>query len=81
MSNPIRTCIACRQKFNKEKLMRVVRIKEEFFIDEKLSLQGRSCYFCKNKQCIEKICKNKLLNKNFKTNINEDIYNKLNLIS
>ena len=81
MNNPIRTCVACKQKFNQKELSRVVRTSNnDYFLDVKHKMFGRSAYFCNNEKCIEKICKNKILNKVYKTNINQELYNELTML-
>ena len=74
----IRTCIACRQKFDKTttNLIKVTKIGDELFINDKNAF-GRSVYICNNNDCINKTIKNKLLSKAFKQNVSLDVYNKL----
>lgn len=70
-----RTCLACREKKHKNEMLRVVKNKENQIIFDKQQIeQGRGAYVCLNDNCITKICKNKLLNKTFKTNVNDEIY-------
>jgi len=73
----IRTCIACRNKFNKleQNLIKITKTKEGFFINK--PVLGRSCYVCNNKDCINKVCKNKLLSKAFKCTVDDSIYTEL----
>lgn len=79
--NPTRTCIACRTKGDKNSFNRIIRTSQgEFIIDKEHKLNGRGAYFCKANNCIEKICKNKLLNRNYKTNVNDSIYKQLELL-
>lgn len=75
----IRTCVACRNKFDKEKtgLIKITKNNDELFINEDNRIFGRSIYICKNKDCINKVIKNKILNKVLKKQIDEEIYKKL----
>ncbi len=75
----IRTCVACRNKFDKEKteLIKITKNNDELFINEDNRIFGRSVYICKNKDCINKVIKNKILNKVLKKQIDEEIYKKL----
>jgi len=75
----IRTCIACRNKFDKSqvKMHKITLCENEFKINEG-NLFGRSVYICKNDNCINKVVKNKILNKVFKNKVNEDIYENIN---
>ena len=68
-----RRCIACRQTNLKQNLIRICRVGEEYVIDTTYKLNGRSAYICKNNACLNKVIDKKLLNRAFKTNL-EDIY-------
>ncbi len=73
-----RMCIACRQMKTKKDLLRIVKNKEgEISIDETGKKNGRGAYICKNVECFSKIKKQKLLNKTFKCNVEENIYKTL----
>ena len=71
-----RRCIACRQTALKQNLIRVCRVNDEYIIDNTYKALGRSAYICKNNECLKKVIDKKLLNRAFKTNL-EDIYSKL----
>ena len=71
-----RRCIGCRQVKLKQEMLKISRINNEYLIDESYKLNGRSAYICKNNECISKAIEKKLLNRAFKTNLDE-IYNKL----
>ena len=68
-----RRCIACRQTNLKQNLIRVCRVNGEYIIDHTYKAFGRSAYICKNNDCLKKVIDKKLLNRTFKTNL-EDIY-------
>ncbi len=71
----MRMCIACRQMKDKRELLRIVKDKENnISIDKTGKKNGRGAYICKDKECLAKLKKQKLLNKAFKTNISEDVY-------
>ena len=72
---PLRMCLACRQMKDKKELLRIVKNKDsEIFIDKTGKSNGRGAYICKDKECLAKLKKQKLLNKNFKCNVDEQIY-------
>lgn len=71
-----RMCIACRQTNLKQNLIRVCKVNDNYIIDCNNKLNGRSAYICKNKDCLTKVIDKKLLNRAFKTNLNE-IYSNL----
>ncbi len=75
----IRTCIACRQKFDKTKtnLIKITKSTSNKILIDDTPQNGRSCYICKDVECINKVIKNKLINKVFKSNVNNEVYEKL----
>lgn len=74
----LRMCIACREMKDKRQLVRIVKNKEnEIFIDSTGKKNGRGAYICRNETCLQKMQKQKLLNKTFKTNVNEEVYSQI----
>lgn len=75
---PERTCVACRKKFPQSEMMRVSLDKEgSIHFDEKQRHNGRGAYICKNKECMQKCIKNKALNRAYKTNVSDKIYDEI----
>lgn len=75
---PERTCIACRKKFPQSEMMRVSLDKEgNIRFDEKKRNNGRGAYICKNKECMQKCIKSKALNRAYKTNVPEKVYDEI----
>lgn len=75
MEEKLRMCVACRNMQDKRNLIRVVKDKEgNISLDPSGKKNGRGAYVCRNKECLEKLCKQKSLNKTFKMNISEDVY-------
>ena len=75
---PERQCISCRKMFPKKDLIRVVKQSDgTYFIDKTNKSNGRGAYICNNEECINKCIKSRLLNKSFKSNINQNIYESL----
>ncbi len=73
--SPQRMCIICRNMFDKKQLLRIVKSKDgQFAVDLTGKLNGRGAYVCKNSDCLEKIKKGKLLNKAFKCQVPDEIY-------
>ena len=61
-----RTCIGCNKKKDKKELIRIVKNKEGTInIDKTGKLPGRGAYICGDRECTEKIIKQKKLNKTF----------------
>ena len=72
-----RKCVSCRNCFNQKELLRIAKINNEFKLDINHKLGGRGAYICKNKQCIELTIKKRMLNKAFKQNVDNSIYDML----
>lgn len=71
----IRMCIVCRGQSDKKTLLRIVKNKEgKIFVDATGKANGRGAYVCKNKECFEKLLKQKSLNRAFKCNVEQDVY-------
>ena len=70
---PQRTCVACRQKRDKRRLTRLVRIADVgVVIDPTGKQNGRGAYVCDQAECWDKILNTQLLNKAFKTEVSND---------
>ena len=78
-NNPIiRTCMVCRTAREKKDLVRFVKNKSgEILLDNNQSLDGRGCYVCKSEECLVKLKKTRALNRAFKINVSEDVYDRL----
>lgn len=75
---PQRTCIGCKEKKDKKDLIRVVKDKEgNIFIDKTGKANGRGAYICDDITCLDKAIKSKSLQRNFETEITEELYEKL----
>ncbi len=73
---PIRCCIACKSRKNKEEFFRIVADNDKnAIIDKNQNINSRGIYLCKDKKCITNIQKAILKNKaNLKINVeNESI--------
>lgn len=75
---PQRKCIVCQDRDAKRGLMRIVKNKEgQIFIDETLKANGRGAYICKNSECLQKAIKTKALNRAFKIEVPQEVYENL----
>ncbi|MCI8518948.1 MAG: YlxR family protein [Clostridia bacterium] len=73
-----RTCIGCKNKKEKQELIRIVCNKNnEINVDLKQKLEGRGAYICKNEQCFEKVQKGNRLKNALKTNVKNEKYEEL----
>jgi len=71
----IRMCVVCRGQSDKKTLMRIVKNKDgQIFVDKTGKANGRGAYVCKNKECFDKLCKTKALNRAFKCEVPAEVY-------
>lgn len=75
-----RMCIACRERKEKEELICINKNKNNSFKISTGYDDGRSCYICKNKACIELAIKKRALNRSFKCEVDKKIYEELSEI-
>lgn len=74
----IRMCIVCRGQSDKKTLLRIVKNKDgEIFVDKTGKANGRGAYVCKTKECYQKLCKQKALNRAFKCDVPMEVYQKI----
>lgn len=73
-----RTCIGCREKKQKQELVRIVLNKNnEITVDFNNTLDGRGAYICMKEECFEKMKKGNKLKLSLKTNIDNKKYEEL----
>lgn len=73
----MRTCVACRSEKPKKELIRVVKYQEEISLDLTGKKNGRGAYVCNDKECIQKLKKQKLLNRTFACPVGDSVYDKI----
>ena len=72
---PQRMCIACKVHKDKKELIRVVRSQDgQISLDFTGKKAGRGAYICNDINCINKMVKNKLLQKAFETPVDDETY-------
>lgn len=75
---PQRTCIGCNIKKDKNDFIRIVKDNQNnISIDRTGKANGRGAYICDNIECLEKAIKNKRIEKSFKMQIDESVYENL----
>jgi predicted RNA-binding protein YlxR (DUF448 family) len=72
-----RMCIACRERKEKEDLICIKKNKNKEFKISTSYTDGRSCYICKNADCIALAIKKRSLNRSFKCEVDKKIYEEL----
>ena len=74
----LRRCTGCLEMKDKKTLVRVVRSQEgKFSLDRTGKAQGRGAYVCAVKTCLERACKQKGLERSFKSPVPPEVYEKL----
>lgn len=67
---PQRTCVACREEFDKRELTRLVRSAEAgVVVDKSGKRAGRGAYLCNRPACWEKVLHSNLLDRALKTKV------------
>lgn len=75
---PIRMCAACREHKDKSELIRIVKsVDGGIQVDEDGKMDGRGAYLCRDNSCIAAAEKKKSLNRALKSEICQEIYEKL----
>ena len=75
---PMRQCVGCGEMKNKKEMMRVLRNEEgTIVLDLTGRKNGRGAYLCMDRECLGKARKNRGLERSFKMNIPEQIYENL----
>ena len=57
---PIRTCIFCRGKFEKNSLLRFVRMNKTIYFDKHHLLEGRGFYIYLKQECLKRALNKKV---------------------
>lgn len=74
----LRMCMACREKKQKEQLIRVVKQKNGvIFIDKTGKADGRGSYVCNSLECLELLRKKRGLERSFRCKVDGLIYDDL----
>ena len=76
---PMRQCVGCGEMKGKKEMMRVLKTAEDdsICLDITGKKNGRGAYLCKNRDCLIKARKNKGLERSFKINIPNEVYDTL----
>ena len=75
---PLRMCMVCRQRKEKQDLIRIAYQKERGAeIDHSGVLPGRGAYLCKTGDCIAQAQKRKALERAFSDSVNPVVYEHL----
>jgi predicted RNA-binding protein YlxR (DUF448 family) len=69
--------MGCNAKKTKNDLIRIVNTGANVIIDKTGKLNGRGAYICKSTVCLEKIIKNRRLERALKIKIEDETYEEL----
>ena len=71
-------CVCCREMIDKNNLKRVVRTPEgRIMLDLTGKMNGRGAYICQSEECLAKLKKQKVLNKVFSMQVEDEIYDNI----
>ena len=74
-NKPQRMCAVCRQHKDAKQMVRVVKTKDNaFYVDKNGKIEGRGAYICLDEKCVETFIKTRSLNKSFKCEVPQEIY-------
>lgn len=77
---PQRKCVGCGEMVGKKGAVRVVRDKDgNFSVDPTGKKNGRGAYICNDKNCLELAKKGKKLERSFKCQVPQSIYEELEM--
>lgn len=75
---PMRQCVGCGKMKDKKEMMRVLKSAEgPIVLDMSGKKNGRGAYLCRTAECLQKARKNKGLERSFKMNIPQQVYEEL----
>ena len=75
---PLRQCVGCGLMKGKKEMVRILKTPEdEICLDVTGKKNGRGAYVCKSGECLRMARKNKGLERSFKMNIQNEVYDTL----
>lgn len=71
---PVRMCVSCRQKENKNTFIRIINNNGDVAVDLSGKMPGRGAYIHKSEQCLKIALKKKSLNRALRCNVCDEVY-------
>lgn len=72
---PLRMCMVCRNRAEKDKLVRVVKQPDgKIVLDSTGKMPGRGAYLCRDKECILDARKRRALERAFSQKVEPEVY-------
>ena len=76
---PTRMCVVCMQMKPKSDLLRLTKLENgQIVVDKSQKRGGRGVWVDKNAECISNLRKRKCLERKFKSNIDEKLFEEIN---
>lgn len=75
---PMRKCVGCGEMKPKKELMRILKTETgEFVVDAAGKKNGRGAYLCRSLSCFQNAVKSRGLERSFKQEIPQEVYDRL----
>ena len=75
---PMRKCVGCGEMKPKKELMRILKTETgEFVVDAAGKKNGRGAYLCRSLSCFQSAVKSRGLERSFKQEIQQEVYDRL----
>ena len=75
---PMRKCVGCGEMKPKKELMRILKTQSgEIIVDAAAKKNGRGAYNCRSLDCFKSAVKSRGLERSFKQEIPQDVYDRL----
>ena len=75
---PMRKCVGCGEMKPKKELMRILKTENgEFVVDAAGMKNGRGAYLCRSLSCFQNAVKSRGLERSFKQEIPQEVYDRL----
>ncbi|MDN0043868.1 RNase P modulator RnpM [Mediterraneibacter glycyrrhizinilyticus] len=75
---PMRKCVGCGEMKPKKELMRILKTENgEFVVDAAGKKNGRGAYLCRSLSCFQSAVKSRGLERSFKQEIPQEVYDRL----
>ena len=80
-TEPMRTCVGCRESKPKKEMIRICCYEGTLSVDLTGRARGRGVYVCRDSECLSKVIKKKALNRGFRMGFDDkalqDVYDEL----
>ena len=76
-TEPMRTCIGCREPRPKKDMIRIACYEGELSVDVTGRAKGRGVYICRNRECLENAKKKGAVKRGFRTNFDDETLSRI----